>query len=88
MIKWKLRQIMFDHRITSKSLAKALDISENSMCYLRNCETLPELGSEKICKIAKCLSNLSGEKILPLDLLSCIDENRYKSSTEEIKAQA
>lgn len=60
---------MFTHRITSKSLAEALGISQTSMCHLKNRLLLPELGSERLCKIAKCLSNLSGTKISPMDLM-------------------
>lgn len=69
MIKWKLRQIMFEHRISSKALAETLGISQTAMSYLRNAELLPELGSKKLCKIAKSLSALSGNAITPLDLI-------------------
>ena len=74
MIKWKLRQIMFEYRITSKGLAETLGISQTAMSYLRNAEYLPELGSEKLCKIAKGLSALSGNAITPLDLIEFVDD--------------
>lgn len=80
MIKWKLRQIMFEHRITSKALAESLGISQTAMCYLRNSELLPELGSEKLCKIAKCLSALSGASISPLDLIEYAVDQEYNLS--------
>ena len=44
------------------------------MRYLRNAEYLPELGSEKLCKIAKGLSALSGNAISPLDLIEFVND--------------
>lgn len=66
---------MFEYAITSKKLAQALNISETAMSHLKNSELLPKLGSSKICKIARCLSAISGSAIEAKDLIEFVSES-------------
>ena len=57
VILWKLNEVMSRNRVRNKDLAKALEISENSVYRLRKVDELPRLMPERlngICKVLNC----------------------------------
>lgn len=73
MIRWKLAEIMARYKITSKALANALKLSPTSVSNMKNSSYLPELGSDRICQVSKALTDLSGTRITPFDLMEFIE---------------
>jgi putative transcriptional regulator len=45
-IKWRLRQVMADRRITNKTLGDAIGRHPNSISYLKRTDTMPRLDEE------------------------------------------
>lgn len=57
VILWKLNEVMSRNRVRNKDLAKALEISENSVYRLRKVDEMPRLMPERlngICKVLNC----------------------------------
>lgn len=74
MIRWRLAEIMARHKIANKALVETLDVSHAAISNLKNSDLLPELNSQKLCKLASVLSKLSGVRIAPFDLMEYIEK--------------
>ncbi len=78
VIRWKLNEVMSRNRVRNKDLAKALEISENSVYRLRKVDEMPRLMPERlngICKVLNCQ---------PGDLLVYeADDEKIASSVDE-----
>ena len=73
MIRWRLAEIMARYRISNKALVEALGLSPTAISNLKNASSLPELNSDKLCNISGALSELSGVRITPFDLMEYIE---------------
>lgn len=73
-IEWRLVELLAKYNIRAKELGKELGLAYSTVKKLKKAENLPSIGSEKICAIAKALTNLSGEKITALDLIKYSEE--------------
>ena len=74
-IRWKLNEIMARYRITGVDLAKELGIRVESVSNLRNSETIPRIGGERIQDLCQALSKLSKTKIRFSDLYEEIEHS-------------
>lgn len=83
-LRWKLAEIMVRYRIKSKTLSEALNMSLTAVSNLRNATVLPKLGGERICQIAEVISELSGKKITPYDLMECVESEPDLTNYEEL----
>lgn len=64
---------MFTHKVTGRQLAKVSGLSEVAISELRNKKVLPEIGGNKLGLLAKSLSEITGQVITPIDLVSNIE---------------
>ncbi|MDF5719641.1 MAG: helix-turn-helix transcriptional regulator [Rhizonema sp. PD37] len=56
-VRWKLRQMMADRRITSKALAKAVGVHKNTVSRWKDCDEMPKIDAEElksICRVLEC----------------------------------
>ena len=56
-IKWRLRQMMAERRITNRALAERMGKHPNSITYLRRTDTMPRLDGElleNLCAALDC----------------------------------
>lgn len=73
MIRWKLNEVMARYKITGVDLAKELGIRVESVSNLRNSETIPRIGGERIQDLCQALSKLAQTKIRLSDLYEDVD---------------
>lgn len=73
MLRWKLAEIMARYKITNKALVEALNLSPTAISNLKNSDCLPELNSDKFCKLSHALTKLTGVRITPFDLIEYIE---------------
>ena len=74
MIRWKLAEIMARYKVTSRALASTLKLSATAISNMKNSDHLPELGSDRICQVSNALTELTGTKITPFDLMEFIEK--------------
>lgn len=74
MLRFKLAEIMAKYRITGEKLRDKIGLSKQGMSNLKNSDKLPEIGSDRLCQLAKSISELSGHRINPLDLIEYTEE--------------
>lgn len=57
VIRWKLNEVMAAKRIRNKDLAKAIDVTENSIYRLRKADKMPRMNHDtlnSLCVALKC----------------------------------
>ena len=59
-IRWKLRSVMADRKISNKVLATAIGMNPVSISKLKNADELPEIGGEALAKLCDAITQLSG----------------------------
>ncbi len=87
-IRWKLREIMARYNITGVDLAKKLGIRTEAVSNLRQSETIPRIGGERIQDLCEALSLLSGTRIRFVDLFeeSILSESNCLNEEENLKS--
>lgn len=77
--RWRLNELMARHRVSGAALAKELGLSANAISALRNAETLPQIGGERLDQIADALTKLSKSKVKAsvrsVDLLEWVEDD-------------
>jgi putative transcriptional regulator len=73
-VRWKLRSVMADRRITNKALAEALEMNPVSVSKLKNAEDFPEIGGVALAKLCDAITALSGSACSIADLLEYIPD--------------
>lgn len=61
-VRWKLRQVLADRKVTNKALADKLGVHPTSVSRLKSQDILPAIGGNEIEKIRVALTELSQEK--------------------------
>lgn len=56
MIRWKLRALMADKRISNKALSVAIGCHENTISNWRQSDELPKIGGSTLTKLCTALS--------------------------------
>ena len=74
VIRWKLNELMARYRLTNKALGAKLDRHETSVSRIRTAETMPRIDGHDLDRLCIALSELSGDRITPADLLERIDK--------------
>lgn len=69
MINWRLGEIMARHDIKGLDLAEKLDISPKAVSHLRRSKTMPRINGEALERLCVALSDLSGKRITPSNLI-------------------
>ncbi|MEM1391702.1 MAG: helix-turn-helix transcriptional regulator [Cyanobacteria bacterium P01_D01_bin.50] len=64
VIRWKLSEVMARKRVRNKDLAKALEITENSVYRLRKVDEMPRLMPERLNGICKALNCQPGDLLV------------------------
>jgi len=67
-VRWKLRAVMADRKITNKALAELLGMNPVSISKLRTTDDMPEIGGEAIARICDGIAQLSGKRCTLFDL--------------------
>ncbi|MBW4554192.1 MAG: helix-turn-helix transcriptional regulator [Aphanocapsa sp. GSE-SYN-MK-11-07L] len=69
-VRWKLRLVMADRKITNKALAEAVAMNPVSISKLKNADSLPEIGGDTLAKLCDAITALSG---IPCSLSELIE---------------
>lgn len=73
-VRWKLRSVMADRKITNKALAEAVAMNPVSISKLKNADNLPEIGGDALAKLCDAITVLSGISCTPSDLIEYIPD--------------
>jgi putative transcriptional regulator len=73
-VRWKLRSVMADRRITNKALALYVEMNPVSISKLKNADDLPEIGGDTLAKLCDAITALSGIPCIPSDLIEYIPD--------------
>lgn len=73
-VKWKLRELMARHKLMNMTLAKELNVSNNSVSSLKLADTMPRINGTDLDKLTKALSRLTGVSVTIFDLLEQTDD--------------
>jgi len=68
-VRWKLRAVMADRKVTNKALAEFLGMNPVSISKLRTTDDMPEIGGEALAKLCDGIAKLSGIPCTPYDLI-------------------
>lgn len=79
-VRWKLRVIMADRKITNKGLAELLGMNPVSISKLRRVDDMPELGGEALAKLCDGITQLSGIPCTPSDLIEFVPDEQLGSN--------
>ncbi len=79
-VRWKLRMVMADRKITNKALADELGMNPVSISKLKSKDDLPEIGGESLAKLCKAITKLSSIPCTPNDLIEYIPEKEQEAS--------
>ncbi len=71
-VRWKLRVVMAERKITNKALAEVLGMNPVSISKLKNTDELPEIGGEALAKLCDGIAQLSGKPCTLFDLIEHI----------------
>lgn len=80
-IRWKLRVVMAERKITNKALAEFMGRNPVSIAKLKSVDELPEIGGDTLAKLCEGIASLSNRSCLPSDLIEYIadeDSNLQK----------
>ncbi len=73
-VRWKLRMVMADRKITNKALAEELEMNPVSISKLKSNDDLPEIGGEALAKVCEAVTKLSGLPCTLDDLIEYIPD--------------
>lgn len=73
-VRWKLRTVMADRKITNKALAKELDMNPVSISKLKSNDDLPEIGGDALAKICEAITKLSERNCDLEELIEYVSE--------------
>ncbi len=73
-VRWKLRTVMADRKITNKALAQELDMNPVSISKLKSNDDLPEIGGDALAKICEAITKLSGRNCDLEELIEYVSE--------------
>lgn len=73
-VRWKLRSVMADRKITNKALAEAVTMNPVSISKLKNADNFPEIGGDTLAKLCDAITALSGDSCTPSDLIEYIPD--------------
>lgn len=73
-VRWKLRVVMAERKITNKALAEVLGMNPVSISKLKNTDELPEIGGEALAKICDGITQLSSIPCTLFDLVEYIPD--------------
>jgi putative transcriptional regulator len=73
-VRWKLRLVMADRKITNKALAVAVGMNPVSISKLKNADMLPEIGGDALAKLCDAITNLSGTPCGVAELIEYIPD--------------
>lgn len=75
-VRWKLRAVMADRKVTNKALAELLGMNPVSISKLRRTDDMPEIGGEALAKLCDGIAQLSGSPCVPSDLIEFIPDEQ------------
>lgn len=73
-VRWKLRVVMAERRITNKALADVVGMNPVSISKLKNTDDLPQIGGDTLAKLCDGITSLSGPPCTPSDLIEYIPD--------------
>jgi putative transcriptional regulator len=73
-VRWKLRLVMADRKITNKALAEVVAMNPVSISKLKNADNLPEIGGDTLAKLCDAITYLSGFPCGLSDLIEYIPD--------------
>jgi putative transcriptional regulator len=74
-IRWKLRVIMAERKITNKALAEVVGMNPVSISKLKNTDELPEIGGDTLAKLCDGIAKLSSIPCYPSELIEYIPDD-------------
>ncbi len=73
LIRWKLKEVMARYDIKGMDLAKALDVSTNTVSNLRKAKTMPRLDGDQLNLLLDALNRLAIDKNEVISHISLIE---------------
>lgn len=73
-VRWKLRVVMAERKITNKALAEFMGRNPVSIAKLKSVDELPEIGGDTLAKLCEGIAALSNRPCLPSDLIEYIPD--------------
>ena len=73
-VRWKLRAVMADRKVTNKALAEVLGMNPVSISKLRTTDDMPEIGGEALAKLCDAIAQLSNIPCTPSELIEFIPD--------------
>jgi putative transcriptional regulator len=73
-VKWKLRALMADRKITNKALAEKMGVNPVSIAKLKAQDDLPQIGGETLARMCDAISAISQLPCTPNDLLEYVPD--------------
>lgn len=78
-VRWKLRVMMAERKITNKALADAIGMNPVSISKLKNTDELPQIGGDTLAKLCDGIATLSKIPCTPSDLIEYIPDEDINS---------
>ncbi|CAA9582493.1 hypothetical protein AVDCRST_MAG81-3147 [uncultured Synechococcales cyanobacterium] len=73
-VRWKLRVMMAERKITNKALADTIGMNPVSISKLKNTDELPQIGGDTLAKLCDGIAILSKSPCTPSELIEYIPD--------------
>ena len=73
-VRWKLRVVMAERKITNKALAELMGRNPVSIAKLKSVDEMPGIGGETLAKLCEGIAMLSNRPCLPTDLIEYVPD--------------